>query len=165
MRCLFVMYCISLQMAEKEINTRTLGGWLILIQIFIILNAISWIGNLQTFYGLFGEKDKLIKAQNIADPSLYNTFIYYELAASLLLTFGAFMVFYYFFKRNKNFPLMMTVYLVVEVIIEIISLLMFGALIPDKTIIYQKVAFTVVIAAAIIIYLKVSKRVKLTFIH
>lgn len=165
MRCLFVMYCISLQMAEKEINTRTLGGWLILIQIFIILNAISWIGNLQTFYSLYGEKDTLIKAQNIADPSSYNAFIYYELAASLLLTFGAFMVFYYFFKRNRNFPLMMTVYLIVEVISELLSLFLFGSLIPDKTIIYQKLAFTVVIAVSIIIYLRVSKRVKLTFIH
>src|SRR5688572_18241212 len=80
-------------MEEKQINTRTLGGWLILIQIFIILNAISWVGNLQMFYGIYGEKDTLIKAQNIQDPGLYNAFIYYELAMSLLLTFGGFLVF------------------------------------------------------------------------
>jgi hypothetical protein len=152
-------------MEEKQINTRTLGGWLILIQIFIILNAISWVGNLQMFYGIYGEKDTLIKAQNIQDPGLYNAFIYYELAMSLLLTFGAFLVFYYFFKRNKNFPLIMTVYLIIEVAAEGLSFLLFGSMIPDKALIYQKFGFTFVIAVAIIIYLKVSKRVKLTFIH
>jgi hypothetical protein len=152
-------------MAEKEINTRTLGGWLILIQIFIILNAITWVGNLQLFYGILGQKEALVKSQNISDPSLYYTFIYYELGMSLLLTFGAFVVFYYFFKRNKNFPMIMTVYLIIEVVIEGLSFLIFGHLIPDKTLIYQKFGFTAVIAVAIIVYLRVSKRVKVTFIH
>lgn len=152
-------------MEEKQINTRTLGGWLILIQIFIILNAISWVGNLQLFYGIYGEKDKLIKAQNITNPSLYTAFIYYELAASIIFTFGAFLVFYYFFKRNIRFPLIMIVYLIAEVLSEGLSFVVFGSMIPDKSLIYQKFGFTVVIAAAIIVYLRVSKRVKLTFIH
>lgn len=152
-------------MAEKEINTRTLGGWLILIQIFIILNAISWIGNLQTFYGLYGEKDKLIQAQKISEGSEYSLFIYYELAASLLLSFGAFVVFYYFFKRNRNFPLIMTIYLITEVIVEGLSFVIFGSLIKGDAILWQKLIFSVVIAIVIIIYLRVSKRVKLTFIH
>lgn len=152
-------------MEEKEINTRTLGGWLILIQIFIILNAISWVGNLQTYYGLYGEKDILIKKENISDPALHNTFIYYELASSLLFAFGAFVVFYYFFKRNRHFPLIMTIYLILEVIAETLTVIIFSSIIPDKNIIYQKLAFTAVIAVSIIVYLKVSKRVKLTFIH
>lgn len=152
-------------MAEKEINTRTLGGWLILIQIFIILNAIMWVKNLQLFYDILGKKEILVKEQSAADPSTYFAFIYYELGMSLLLTFGAFVVFYYFFKRNKNFPLIMTIYLITEVVIEGLSFLIFGHLIPDKTLIYQKFGFTFVIAAAIIVYLRVSKRVKVTFIH
>lgn len=152
-------------MEEKQINTKQLGGWLILIQIFIILNAISWVGNLQLFYGILGEKETLIKAQNIADPGFYTAFIYYELAASIIFTFGAFMVFYYFFKRNRLFPVLITVYLVLEVISEGLSFLIFGSMIPDKTLIYQKFGFTLVIAIAIIIYVRISKRVKLTFIN
>ena len=152
-------------MQEKEINTRTLGGWLIPVQIFIILNAMSWLKNLQIFYGLLGEKDALIKSQNISDPSLYNAFVYYELAASLVFAFLSFAVFYYFFKRNRHFPLMMIVFLVIEIIAELLSILIFGSIINDTSFIWQKIIFSFVIAVLIIVYLKISKRVKLTFIH
>ena len=152
-------------MEKKKINTRTLGGWLILIQIFIILNAISWLKNLQIFYGLLGEKDTLMKSQNITDTSLYNTFIYYELAASLVFTFLSFVVFYYFFKRNRNFPLMMTIFLILELIAELVSLLLFGNLAADSTFMWQKIIFSFVIAVLMIVYLRISKRVKLTYIH
>ena len=150
---------------NKEINTRTLGGWLILIQIFIILNAISWVKNLQIFYGLLGEKDALMKSQNITDTASYNTFIYYELAASLVLTFLSFMIFYYFFKRNRHFPLMMTVFLVFEIVIEVISLILFSHLAGDPSFMWQKIIFSSAVAVLIIVYLRVSKRVRLTFIH
>ncbi|MCI0449826.1 MAG: DUF2569 domain-containing protein [Chlorobi bacterium] len=152
-------------MVKKEISTKTLGGWLIPIQIFIILNAISWVRNLQIFYGLLGEKEVLIKSQNITDPEKYFTFIYYELAVSLIFTFLSFVLFYYFFKRNKYFPLMMTIFLITEVIAESLSFILFGSLIPVQEIVIQKLAFSSVIAIIIIVYLKVSKRVKLTFIH
>lgn len=152
-------------MAQKEINTRTLGGWLIAIQVFIILNAITWIGNLQMFYQMLGKKDILIKDKNITDPSLYITFIYYELAASLIFAFLAFVVFYYFFKRNHLFPVIITIYLILEVIVEGLSFLIFSSIASDHTLLWQKFISTIVIAAAIIIYMKISKRVKLTFIH
>lgn len=54
--------------AKNEINTRTLGGWLIAIQVFIILNAISWVTNLQLYYKLLGEKEILIKEKTSATP-------------------------------------------------------------------------------------------------
>lgn len=153
-------------MEEKKINTRTLGGWLILIQIIIILNAISWVGNLQTYYGLLGEKDKLIKSQNPADPGLYTAFIYYELAASLVMTFLSFGTFYYFFKRNRNFPIIMTVYLSLQIILEGLTFVIFSSIIPaDNNIIYQRFGFTAAISVILIFYVWLSKRVKLTFIH
>lgn len=150
---------------EKKINTRTLGGWLIPVQIIIILNAISWIGNLQIFYRLLGEKDILIKDKNLTDTSVYSTFIYYELAASLVFAFSAFVVFYYFFKRNRYFPLIITIYLIAEIIVEGLSFLLFGSLANDPALMWQKLIFSFVIAVLIIGYLRVSKRVKLTFIH
>lgn len=150
---------------EKVLNTDTLGGWLILIQVFIIVNAITWIGNLQLFYKLLGEKDILIKGKGATDPSLYNVFIYYELAASLIFAFLCFVVFYYFYKRNKNFPLIITIYVIAEVVVEGVSFLLFGSLADNSTLLWQKLAFTAFVAAAISTYVKVSKRVKLTFVH
>ena len=66
----------------KGINS--VGGWLMVIQVFIFLNAYGWIRNLQVFSALFGEKDNLIRSQGISNPALYNAFIYYELAASII---------------------------------------------------------------------------------
>ena len=151
-------------MEKKEINTRTLGGWLIAVQAFIILNAISWVGNLQLYYKLLGDKDILIKEKPQSDASLLNIFVYYELATSLVFTFLAFVVFYFFYKRNQRFPLYMTIYLIAEVVIEAISYFVFGHLAADPVIMLQKLAFSAVIAAAIIIYLRRSERVKQTFI-
>ncbi len=151
-------------MEKKEINTRTLGGWLIAIQVFIIVNAISWVGNLQLFYKLLGEKDMLIKEKPQTDAALLNVFVYYELASSLIFAFLAFVVFYFFYKRNRNFPLIMIIYLIAEVVVESLSYILFGHLASDPTIMWQKLAFSLVIAIVIIIYLKRSVRVKETFI-
>ncbi len=149
---------------KKEINTRTLGGWLIAVQAFIILNAISWVGNLQVYYKLLGEKDVLIKEKPAADAGLLNTFVYFELAASLVFAFLCFVVFYYFYKRNRNFPLIFIIYLVAEVIVEAVSYLLFAHLSNDPVLMLQKLAFSTVIAVVMIVYLKRSERVKQTFI-
>ncbi|MCC6864941.1 MAG: DUF2569 family protein [Ignavibacteria bacterium] len=151
-------------MSDKKINTNQLGGWLIAIQVFIILNAISWVGNLQLYYKLLGEKDVLIKENGLNDPSILNVFFYYELAASLVFTFLAFVVFYYFFKRNKLFPLLMTIYLISEVIVEGLSFILFGYLSSTQQLIWQKLTFSIVVTIVIIIYLKKSERVKQTFV-
>ena len=149
---------------KKEINTRSLGGWLIAVQAFIILNAISWVGNLQVYYKLLGEKDVLIKEKPAADADLLNTFVYFELAASLVFAFLCFVVFYYFYKRNRNFPLIFIIYLVAEVIVEAVSYLLFAHLSNDPVLMLQKLAFSTVIAVVMIVYLKRSERVKQTFI-
>jgi hypothetical protein len=154
-----------MQESEKQINTRTLGGWLIPIQVFIILNAMSWLRNLQVFYGLLGEKDILIKGMKITNPNLYVNFIYYELAVSLVFTFLSFVVFYYFFKRNRYFPLMMTLFLILEVIAESVSFILFSSLGTQQDMMIQKLIFKGVVSVLIIVYLRISKRVKLTFIH
>ncbi len=151
-------------MEKKEINTRTLGGWLIAIQIFIILNAISWVSNLQYFYKLLGEKDVLIKEKPQTDAVLLNVFVYYELASSLVFAFLTFVVFYFFYKRNINFPLYMIIYLVAKIVVESTSYILFSNLSNDPSIILQKIAFSNAIAIVIIIYLKRSERVKETFI-
>ncbi|MBE2228720.1 MAG: DUF2569 family protein [Ignavibacteria bacterium] len=149
---------------KKEINTRTLGGWLIAIQAFIILNAISWVGNLQVYYKLLGEKEILIKQKPPEDAALLNIFIYYELATSLVFAFLCFVVFYFFYKRNTKFPLILIIYIIAEIVVEGLSYVIFGHLSNDPVLMLQKLAFSIVIAVAIIVYLKRSERVKQTFI-
>ena len=134
------------------------------MQEFIILNAISWVGNLQVYYKLLGEKDVLIREKPAADAGLLNTFVYFELAASLVFAFLCFVVFYYFYKRNRNFPLIFVIYLVAEVIVEAVSYLLFAHLSNDPVLMLQKLAFSTVIAVVMIVYLKRSERVKQTFI-
>ena len=151
-------------MVKKEINTRTLGGWLIPIQVFIIVNAISWVGNLQLYYEILGKTDAYLKEKHITDTAVYTVFVYYELAASLVFAFGSFVVFYYFFKRNRYFPLVMIIFLAAEVTVEGLSYFLFSHLAPDSSIMLQKLIFSFVVAALIIVYLKISERVKLTFI-
>jgi len=149
---------------KKVFDTRSLGGWLIAIQAFIILNAISWVGNLQMYYGIYGEKDNLIKQKPPQDAWLLNIFVYYELASSLVFAFLCFVVFYYFYKRNKRFPLIFTIYLVAEIIVEGLSYILFAHLSDNPVLMLQKLAFSLVLAVVIIIYLKRSERVKQTFV-
>lgn len=150
---------------EKNINTRNLGGWLMAVQIFIILNAISWLRNLSAFYELYGDRANLIRSKGASDPSLYNFFIYFELAAGIIFTFLSFAVFYYFFKRNRHFPLIMTGYLILELLVDTASYFIFLPITGPQDIIWQKLLFSFVVAVLIIIYLKISVRVKLTYIH
>lgn len=147
----------------KNINVRNLGGWLMAVQVFIILNALSWLRNLQVFYGIYGDKDNLIRTSGAANPSLYNTFIYFELASSIVFTFLSFMTFYYFFKRNRYFPLIMTGYLILEILVDTISYFTFIPITGQQDIIWQKLIFSSVVAVLLIVYLRISERVKLTF--
>src|SRR5438552_629208 len=103
---------------RKNINVKTLGGWLIPVQIFIILNTLYWLKRVQVFYELLGEKDSLMKTQNISNPALYNSFMYYEVFAGIFFTALSFIVVYLFFKRIRYFPLTMIVYLILQVAAE-----------------------------------------------
>lgn len=147
----------------KGINN--LGGWLSVVQIFIILNAFGWIRNLQLFYGLLGEKDKLIQTQKPPDPSLYSFFIYYELAASFIFIFLSVYLIYYMFKRSKYFPVMFIVYLILDLLAEALVLVLFSSVAETPLIAEEKLIVGAAVALLLIVYVKVSKRVKLTFIN
>jgi len=147
----------------KGINN--LSGWLSVVQIFIILNAFGWIRNLQLFYGLLGEKDKLIKDLKIADPSLYSFFIYYELAVSLVLIFFTVILVYYMFKRSKYFPMIFIIYLILDLVVEALVLVLFSSVAETPLIAKEKLIVGAAIAVLLIVYIKISKRVKVTFIH
>ncbi len=148
----------------KEINTRILGGWLILVQAYIILNVVMWVKNAQIFYGLITEKDKLIAAMgNNPNIGIYTTFMYYELVASVVFMIMMFVLFFIFFKKWRAFPPLMIITLVFEVISETFSYFYFGSISGNAEGILQKLIFSVVIAAVLIVYLRISKRVKLTF--
>jgi hypothetical protein len=146
-------------------STNSISGWLILIQIFIVLNAFGWIRNLQLFYGLLGEKDKLIQTQRLSDPFLYNAFIYYEIIASLIFIAFSIILVYYMFKRSKFFPIMFIVYLVLDLFAEALVVAVFSSLSDAPLITKEKLIFGLVIAVLLITYTRFSKRVKMTFIN
>ena len=145
----------------KGINSTS--GWLMVVQVFIILNAIEWIRNLEIFYGLLGEKDKLIQSQGITDPMLYNSFIYYEIIVSIIFAAFSIVLVYYMFKRSRIFPVLFIVYLVLDVLAEALVLVVFSTVSETPLITKEKLIFGVVIAIVFIIYTRVSKRVKQTF--
>lgn len=60
--------------------------------------------------------------------------------------------------------MLMIIYLVFELVVEGVSYLLFAHLSNDPVLMLQKMAFSLVIAVAMIIYLKRSERVKQTFI-
>ena len=145
----------------KGINS--ISGWLIAVQVFVILNAFGWIRNMELFFGLLGEKDKLIESQKISDPFLYNAFIYYEITASLIFTVFSVAVVYYMIKRAKFFPSMFIIYIVLNLAVEALVLVIFNEVSETPLITKEKLIFSVVIGVILIIYIKVSKRVKQTF--
>jgi Protein of unknown function (DUF2569) len=147
----------------KGINS--ISGWLIVVQVFIVLNAFGWIRNLQLFYGLLGEKDRLIQTQRITDPFLYNAFIYYEIIASLIfITFSIILV-YYMFKRSRFFPFIFILYLVLDLFAEALVVVAFSAVSETPLITREKLIFGLAIAVFLISYIRFSKRVKLTFVN
>ncbi len=146
----------------KGINS--VGGWLMVIQVFIFLNAYGWIRNLQVFSALFGEKDNLIRSQGISNPALYNAFIYYELAASIIFIVFSVAMVYYMFKRSRMFPLLFIIYLILDLVTDAFVLVIFGAVSESPAIIKQKLIFGLIIAVFMITYIRFSKRVKATFI-
>jgi hypothetical protein len=150
---------------ERIKDYRTIGGWLMLLQIFIILNGISWLRNLQLFYGLLGEKEKLMNEMQVADTSLYTSFIYFEIASAIIMLMFTAALIYFMFRRTKMFKLFMIIYLVVEIILELIVFFVYGSLTQTQGgLPVEKLIFTTVIAALITFYIMTSERVKLTFI-
>lgn len=151
---------------EKDVDLKginSISGWLIAVQVFIILNAFGWIRNMDLFFGLLGEKDKLIESQKIANPFLYNAFIYYEITASIIFTVFSVAVVYYMIKRAKFFPSMFIIYIVLNLVVEAFVLVIFSEVSETPLITKEKLIFSVVIGVLLIIYIKVSKRVKQTF--
>ena len=60
---------------------------------------------------------------------------------------------------------MMIIYLVLELIIDTVSYFIFMPITGQMDIIWQKLIFSFIVAILLIVYLRISQRVKMTFIH
>jgi hypothetical protein len=134
------------------------------VQVFIFLNAYGWVRNFQIFSGLLSEKDKLIQTQSISDPALFDFFMYYELAASIIFTVFSVVLIYYMFKRSRLFPMLFIIYLILDLLTDALVLAFFGSVSESPAIITQKLIFGLIITILLISYIRFSKRVKETFI-
>lgn len=149
---------------KKILNYNSLGGWLIPIQIFLILNSISWLKVFTVFLGLLGEKDKLSETYGALDPSQSLFFIYYELISSVVLVSLSIVTIYYFFRRSRYFKPLMIIYLILDFLVQLISYFLFGSQMAEQSHILQKLAFSFVISLLISVYIIMSMRVRSTFV-
>ncbi len=109
-------------------------------------------------------KNEMLTSMGITEPNLYNIFVYYEVVTSFLcLSFYIIMV-YYMFKRSRLFPRLTYIFLVSEFILNFISTIIFLQILPIEASIMWNLIVNFVIVVIILIYLKYSERVKLTFI-
>jgi hypothetical protein len=153
-----------MELNEKSKSINNIGGWLMVVQVFIFLNAYGWVRNFQIFSELLNEKDKLIQTQVITDAVLYNYFIYYELAASIIFTVFSIALIYYMFKRSKLFPVLFVIYIILDLLTDGLVMLFFGSVSEAPAIIMQKLIFSLIITILLVSYIKFSRRVKETFI-
>jgi hypothetical protein len=152
-------------MFDKE-NTKyySLGGWLIPLQVFIILNGISWFRNLELFLGLLNEKDKLMETLHTQDPSIYVSFIYFEIVTAIVMLAFTAALFYFMFRRYKLFKMLTIIYFITEVILEAAVIFIFSSRMEGITAVpVEKIYFTAAISLLVIMYIIKSKRVHLTF--
>lgn len=149
----------------KEINTKILGGWLILVQAYIIFNLVVWLKDLNLFWGLLKEKDKMLEALG-SNPNigLYTTFIYFEVVVSIVFTLAMFAMFFIFFKKWRVFPKLMISVLTLQIASEAFSYFYFGPISGYQESLLQKLVFSAFVALILIGYLVMSKRVKMTFV-
>ena len=148
-------------MEKKYTN---LNGWLIIVQMFLIIKAFVWIRNVELYLNVFEKKDELLKTINVSNTGLYNIFVYFELVMSFLcLSFYIIMI-YYLFKRSRFFPKLTNLFLISEILLNFISTFIFIQLQPIEPAIIWNLAVNFVVAVLMIIYLRNSVRVKFTFV-
>ena len=148
-------------MEKKYTN---LNGWLILVQMFLIIKAFVWIRNVELYLNVFEKKDELLKTINVSNTGLYNFFVYFELVMSFLcLSFYIIMI-YYLFKRSRFFPKLTNLFLISEILLNFISTFIFIQLQPVEPAIIWNLAVNFAVAVIMIVYLRNSARVKLTFV-
>ena len=151
---------------QKQINTNYLAGWLIMVQVFIMVSVLQWIKNAQLYWGLLDEKDKLITALgNNADKSFYISFVYYEFISSVVVCLAMLVSFTMFFKKSRHFPMILIITVILEVAAESISVFVFGSISGYMDQLVQRLVMGVIISICIVVYLIKSERVKLTFVR
>lgn len=143
---------------------RTLNGWLILVQIFLIVKAFVWIRNVELYLSVVDKKDELMKTLGTVDTGLYNFFVYFELMMSFICLCFYIIMIYYLFKRSKYFPKLAYIFLISEILLNIISTFIFVRIQPAEPAILWNLAVNFAVAVLLIIYLRNSVRVKLTFV-
>ena len=149
---------------SDKVKTNPFGGWLMVVQIILFLLIFARLRDVQLFYGLLGEEEKLLKIQGVTDPHLYTAFIYTELISGAVLLMWASVLIYLFFKRQKLFPVLMIIFIIADQLTDAAVFYLFQPLAASSPFVSQKLIFGIIIGMLLIAYLVLSERVKLTFI-
>lgn len=145
---------------KNKYKYKRLGGWLGVLQVALLVNAFSWLRNVQLFLGLkeeFGNK--------ISTEVIRMNFIWFELISSFVMLGFSAIVIYYFMKRKIVFKILILVYLAFEVIVELLVFFLFAGLTTNQEFGLYTLLFKVVIAGLIAGYILKSERVQKTFVE
>lgn len=145
-------------MENEEKKYRRIGGWLHVLQIGLLLNAFSWLRNVQLFLGLKEEYgNKIGEAARMS-------FIWFELVASFVMLGFSVIVIFYFFKTRRVVILLLPIYLSFELLEELLVYFLFGHLTGNMEMVLYKVIFSIAVIGLTAVYWFKSERVKRTFV-
>lgn len=163
----------SQTLKDNEVNVDRgpsgLGGWLILIAIGLVITPIILIFTI-TEYNLpiFNEKEIW---DTFADPNsldylpLFPFLIYFELIGNVIILLASFFFLYLFFTKKKLFPKVYFWFLIAN-----FAFIFIDEVLTNRMFVFEEFAFRETLRQAFycaiwLRYLKVSQRVKNTFVN
>ena len=141
-----------------------IGGWLLLPIIYLFLTVIFSVGYFIISFLLInsGEWTEVVNSPEVHPH--FEKAIYFEIACNALLLFISIYLIIIFFKKKKFFPKAIISYSVLNMILDIVDALLINNVNPVNEPASTSVS-SFVLSIIWIIYFRVSKRVRNTFVH
>lgn|SRR5699024_3718446 len=156
---------------EENLNTGPsgLGGWLILMAIGLVVTPMILLFTI-TEYNLPIFNDTAIW-DTFTDPNstyylpLFSPLVYFELIGNIIILLFSFLFLYLFFTKKKLFPNMYFWFLIANLVFIFIDEVLTNSMFELEEFAFQETLRQALTCAIWLRYLKVSKRVRNTFVN
>lgn len=152
-------------------DSKPIGGWLILVALGVVLRPLNIIATLFPMYSTIffsGQWESFSIAGVMAYGRLYTPFIIAEFAINVFFLFFAIYLVYLLFRKSYKFPSYFIAYFI-GMIIFILLDAMVGGMITEEAVFdsatISELFKTGIYAVVWIPYMKISQRVKETFVR
>lgn len=149
-----------------------INGWLLLVGFGIIVSPIFIVYSIYPMYAeIFstGTWDVLTTPGTEAYNPLWGVVLLGEIAVNISIVLTWFYIAYLFFTKNHSFPKWYIGILIFTVLFILLDALAIKAIIPEEPIFdkdtLKQLARSLVVALIWVSYMRVSKRVKATFVN